>query len=59
MDLNKMDFTVKMKEIRMPSSWEPGLRANNLAAPWRDIGRISWRDGFMRLEIDGVNLESL
>ena len=59
MDFKKMDFTVKMKEIRMPSSWEPGLRAHNLAAPWRDIGRISWRDGFMRLEIDGVNLESL
>jgi predicted DCC family thiol-disulfide oxidoreductase YuxK len=59
MDFKKMDFTVKMKEIRMPSIWEPGLRAHNLAAPWRDIGRISWRDGFMRLEIDGVNLESL
>ena len=50
MDLDKMDFTVKMKEIRMPSSWEPGLRAHNLVAPWRDVGRIAWQDGFMRLE---------
>jgi predicted DCC family thiol-disulfide oxidoreductase YuxK len=59
MDFKNMDFTVKMKEIGMPSSWEPGLRAHNLAAPWRDIGHISWRDGFMRLDIDGVELESL
>ncbi len=58
-DLKDADFTLKMKEVRVPMDWEDDLRHKNMAAPWRDIGTISWRRGLMRVEIPEVDVESL
>jgi predicted DCC family thiol-disulfide oxidoreductase YuxK len=58
-DLDRADFAIKMKEVRVPMDWEYDLRRRNMAAPWRDIGAVAWRQGLMRVEIPEVDVEGL
>ena len=44
-------FVLKLKAVRAPMDWEPGLRQSNLAGSWRTVGRAVWRDGQMRLDL--------
>lgn len=56
LDLNQADFTIKLKEIRVPMDWEAGLRGYNLAQAWRDVGTVSWRLGAMQPAIAELGL---
>lgn len=59
--LNTRDavYTLKLKHVTVPNDWQAGLRNRNLAEPWRGIGTLVWKDGMMRMEINGVKLEEL
>ncbi|MGI9213235.1 MAG: DCC1-like thiol-disulfide oxidoreductase family protein [Methylococcaceae bacterium] len=57
--LDQARFGIKLKEIRVPMEWEPGLRHHNMAAPWRDIGVMNWQNGKPQLLITEVDLERL
>ena len=59
LDLSTCEFRLKMKEVFVPSQWERDLARKNLSQPWRDIGRISWTNGLMRLAIPDIDVESL
>lgn len=41
-DLDATQFIIKMKKIRAPFEWEPGLRHQNLSGDWRTIGAAQW-----------------
>lgn len=58
LDLNDTVFTLKLKTVHAPMIWEPDLRRHNLAQPWREVGRVIWRGGEMRMEWD-EDLEAL
>lgn len=58
-DLAHADFVIKMKEVRAPMDWEYDLRHKNMAAPWQDIGVVSWRGRLMRVDIPEVDVERL
>ncbi|MFO1417718.1 MAG: DCC1-like thiol-disulfide oxidoreductase family protein [Methylotetracoccus sp.] len=51
LDLNAQAFALKLKEVRTPMDWEPGLRRANLDAPWRDVGTATWTDRTMDLRV--------
>jgi predicted DCC family thiol-disulfide oxidoreductase YuxK/uncharacterized membrane protein YphA (DoxX/SURF4 family) len=51
LDLNRTTFVLKLKTVKAPMDWEPGLRRYNLSQPWQDVGRAVWSDGQMRLEL--------
>ena len=53
-DLADAEFVIKMKEVRVPVEWEYDLRHRNMAAPWRDVGTVSWKFDGMRLEVPGL-----
>lgn len=59
LDLDNAEFTLKMKEVRVPMDWEKDLREHNIRQPWQDIGKATWKNGNMRVEIPDVDLESL
>lgn len=59
LDLDDAEITVKMKEIAVPTRWEPDLRQRNMSGPWRDIGRVVWKKRLARIEIPEVDLGSL
>jgi predicted DCC family thiol-disulfide oxidoreductase YuxK len=60
LDTRNAVFTLKLKHVTVPNDWQAGLRRQNLAEPWRDIGSLTWRDGMMRMDImEGVKLEAL
>ncbi|TAN47856.1 MAG: DUF393 domain-containing protein [Methylococcaceae bacterium] len=60
LDTRNAVYTLKLKHVTVPSDWQAGLRAQNLAEPWRNIGRLVWQDGMMRMElVDGVKLEAM
>ena len=59
LDVRNTEFILKMKEVRVPMEWEPGLRTYNVKQPWRDIGKVRWQDGGMRVEVPGMDLEGL
>jgi predicted DCC family thiol-disulfide oxidoreductase YuxK len=59
LDVLNTEFILKMKEVRVPMDWEPGLRDDNLRQPWRDIGTIRWDDyAHAKVETPGVDLEN-
>lgn len=58
-DLSEMEFTLKMKEVEAPNQWVPDLRKTNLAQPWRDIGRVLWKEGRMEMEIPEIEMKTL
>jgi hypothetical protein len=53
-NLADADFVIKMKDVGVPMDWEYDLRHSNMAAPWRDVGSIAWRDDGMRLDVSGL-----
>jgi predicted DCC family thiol-disulfide oxidoreductase YuxK len=59
LNLDDAEITIKMKEIVMPTRWEPDLRKRNLSGPWQDIGRVVWKRRLARIEIPDVDLGSL
>ena len=59
LDLQITRFTVKMKEVRVPMTWEKDLRAYNIRQPWRDVGRIIWDERSARSGIPAIELEAL
>ncbi len=59
LDMAHAAFTIKLKEIRVPMDWERDLRRENVSRPWRDIGSVIWRNGRMRIETPGIDLETL
>lgn len=59
LDVRNTEFILKMKEVRVPMDWAPGLRDENLRQPWRDIGTIRWDDyAHVKVETPGVDLEA-
>jgi len=60
LDVPNTEFILKMKEVKVPMDFEPGLRAYNLSQPWKDIGKVVWDDfGHVRVETLGMDLEAL
>lgn len=60
LDTRNAVYTLKLKHVTTPNDWQADLRRRNLAEPWRDIGRLVWKDGLFRMEIaDGVKLEDM
>lgn len=59
LDLSDLELTIKMKEIQTPAEWERDLRNKNIARPWRNIGRVIWKNGSMTLDIPEVDLNAL
>ncbi|BBL72554.1 DCC1-like thiol-disulfide oxidoreductase family protein [Methylogaea oryzae] len=59
LDTDDAVFTLKFKHATVPNDWQPGLRNRNLAEPWRDIGTLVWKNGMMRMELPGVDVEKL
>ena len=59
LDLSHCEFTLKMKEVFVPTQWEADLARKNLNQSWRDIGLISWTNGSMRMDIPDIDLGSL
>jgi hypothetical protein len=51
LNLNNAVFTLKLKEVRAPMTWEKDLRRRNLEAPWHDVGAAVWRDRVMQMEL--------
>lgn len=58
LDLNHTEFTLKMKEVRVPMDWEKDLREFNIRQPWQDIGKIMWKDGTIHVDILNVDFKS-
>lgn len=50
-DLADADFVIKQKEVRVPVNWESDLRHKNMAAPWHDVGKVSWNGEGMKMHI--------
>lgn len=50
-DLKHATFGLKLKTIRMPNTWEKGLRARNLSGEWQDIGTLEWRQESMTMKL--------
>jgi hypothetical protein len=48
-DLTQAEFGLKAKHVEVPTRWEYDLRHRNMAAPWRDIGVLQWRDNIATL----------
>jgi predicted DCC family thiol-disulfide oxidoreductase YuxK len=60
LDVRNTVFILKMKEVRVPMDFEPGLRAYNLSQPWKDIGTVRFDDiGHVAVETPGLDLEAL
>lgn len=60
LDVRNTVFILKMKEVRVPMDFEPGLRAYNLSQPWKNIGTVRWDDvGHIMLDTPGIDLEAL
>lgn len=60
LDFRNTEFILKMKEVRVPMTWEANLRDYNLQQPWRDIGTLRWDDyGHVRVDTPGIDLEAL
>jgi predicted DCC family thiol-disulfide oxidoreductase YuxK len=58
LDVRHTEFILKMKEVKVPMDFVPGLRAYNLAQPWKDIGTVRWDDvGHVVLSTPGMDLE--
>jgi hypothetical protein len=60
LDVPNTEFILKMKEVRVPMDFEPGLRAYNLSQPWKTIGTVRL-EGYDHVKLDtpGINLEAL
>ena len=50
-DLSHAEFGIKAKHVEVPTTWEYDLRHRNMAAPWRDIGTLSWGPEGVRLRV--------
>ena len=50
-DLSHAEFGIKAKHVEVPTTWEYDLRHRNMAAPWRDIGMLSWGPDGVRLRV--------
>jgi len=59
LDVTNAEFTIKLKRIRVPMDWERDLRHRNITQPWQDIGKVIWKDGGMRVETPGIDIETL
>ncbi len=59
LDVANADFKIKLKRIRVPMDWEKDLRYENINRPWQDIGKVIWKDGGMRVETTGIDIEAL
>ncbi|MGH8590782.1 MAG: DCC1-like thiol-disulfide oxidoreductase family protein, partial [Gammaproteobacteria bacterium] len=59
LDVSNAEFTIKLKKIRVPMDWERDLRHKNISQPWQDIGKVIWKDGGMRVETRGIDIEGL
>jgi predicted DCC family thiol-disulfide oxidoreductase YuxK/uncharacterized membrane protein YphA (DoxX/SURF4 family) len=59
LDVANAEFTIKLKRIRVPMDWERDLRHRNISQPWQDIGKVIWKDGGMRVETPGIDIEAL
>jgi predicted DCC family thiol-disulfide oxidoreductase YuxK len=58
-DLQDAEFVIKMKQVGVPMDWEYDLRHKNMAAPWRDVGIVAWREDGMRLDVPGLEAVQL
>jgi predicted DCC family thiol-disulfide oxidoreductase YuxK len=56
-DLSDADFVIKAKQVEAPTTWEYDLRHRNMAAPWRNVGAVTWRPDGMRLDLPGFESE--
>lgn len=43
-DLDETRFEVRVKKIKMPTSWEAGLLKQQMEQPWQDAGYVIWQD---------------
>lgn len=43
-DLNDATFTIKVKKIDTPKSWEKDFLKKQMQKPWKDVGTARWRD---------------
>lgn len=43
-DLNDANFTIKVKKIDTPKSWEKDFLKKQMQKPWKDVGTARWRD---------------
>ncbi len=59
LDMENAELTIKLKKIRVPMDWERDLRHSNISQPWEDVGTVIWKDGGMRVETPGIDLEAL
>ena len=59
LDLSNTEFSIKLKEIRVPMHWEADLRNKNLMQPWTDIGKVVWKNETVSIEIPNIDIESL
>ncbi|MCA1852217.1 MAG: DUF393 domain-containing protein, partial [Beggiatoa sp.] len=59
LDVTNAEFTIKLKRIRVPMDWERDLRHRNISQPWQEIGKVIWKDGGMRVETPGIDIEAL
>ncbi|GAB6047064.1 hypothetical protein JCM19379_08880 [Methyloparacoccus murrellii] len=50
-DFSQAEFVIKAKQITVPTRWEYDLRHRNMAAPWRNIGTLTWSAEGVRLEL--------
>lgn len=44
LDLNDAHFRIKMKRIESATDWVPDQLHRNFAAPWVDIGSVTWKN---------------
>jgi len=49
--LNKTVFHIKMKKIDAPTNWVYDQLQLNFAAPWTDIGTVSWTNGVISYDL--------
>lgn len=47
-------FIIKVKEVEVPVHWQKDLRNKNLSRPWRNIGKVVWKDGMVRIEMSDI-----
>lgn len=43
-DLDETRFEVRVKKIKMPTSWEVGFLKQQMEQPWLDAGYVIWQD---------------
>ena len=56
LNINDTVFTIKLKKINAPSYWVYDQLHQNFAAPWSDIGSVTWKNNLIHIDLpDNIN----